>query len=416
MKREGQARLSGCWKRLYINNIRMAKFLFAIPPFLGHINPTLSLGSTLLERGHEVAWASLAAPGGKPFPAGGTYFYMEGTRNRNKEEIDRIIQLQNKGANMPALEALKLGLEGTYIPFGRMMLQEFNEITDAYRPDAIVNDCITFAGGLTARLKRIPLATITPITPNALRDPMKAPKVTAWVHDLIIGLQRFAGIEGEEECVVSGKLNMHYTSPLFCGYKEADIPPHIKFIGALTGRPDNTPFDWDRLEAMGDRPKIYISIGTVLIDSRREFFSRMIEALREKPVTVIAAADPSILDRWPDNFIVQSYVPQSQLLKQIDVVVGHGGLNTTCDTFMNGIPMLVIPMAFDQSHTAQLIENYGCGIRIKYSRMRVKDIGDAIDGLLHNPAYRKAAGEIRDSFLAAGGNGRAACLLEELIK
>ena len=393
----------------------MSKFLFVIPPFWGHINPTLSIGGTLLERGHDVAWAGMTKLNMKLFPLGAKYFYMEKTESKNKKEIERIILLQNKGANMPALEALKLGLEDTYIPFAKMMIDEFNEIVEQYKPDVIVNDCITFVGGLSARLKNIPFATITPITPNALNDPQSAPKVTEWVHKSIIDLQRFVGIDGDEEFVQSKLLNMYYTSQLFCGLDNASVPPYMKFIGALTGRPDNTPFDWKKLEAMGDRPKIYISIGTVLVQSRKDFFSRMIEALKDKPVTVIAAADPNILDKWPDNFIVQGYVPQSELLKQIDVVIGHGGLNTTCDTFMNGIPMLIIPMAFDQSHTAQLIQNYGCGIRIKYSRIRVKDIEHAVGELLYNPTYKKTAKEIQQSFIEAGGNKRAAELLEEII-
>ena len=37
----------------------MAKFAFIVPPLTGHVNPTLSIGATLLERGHEVAWISL---------------------------------------------------------------------------------------------------------------------------------------------------------------------------------------------------------------------------------------------------------------------------------------------------------------------------------------------------------------------
>ena len=241
-----------------------------------------------------------------------------------------------------------------------------------------------------------------------------APKVTEWVHKSIIDLQRIAGIEGEEEYVQSRLLNMYYTSQLFCGYDDASVPPYMKFIGALTGRPDNTPFDWDRL-SKDTNPKIYISIGTVLVNSRKDFFSRMAEALKDMPVTVVAAANPGIMDEWPENFIVQSYVPQSELLKHIDVVIGHGGLNTVCDTYMNGIPMLIIPMAFDQSHTAQLINNYGCGIRLKYSRMRVTDVKDAIDELLHNPKYKKAAKEIQESFIEAGGNKRAAELLESLV-
>lgn len=393
----------------------MPKFLFVVPPFWGHINPSLSIGKTLLERGHVVAWAGISPIKPELIPDGGIYYFMERTAEDHKDEIERIIQLQNKGANMPALEALKLGLEDTYIPFAKIMFDEFNEIVDKFGPDVIVNDCITFVGCLSGHMKGIPYATITPITPNALHNPDTAPKVTEWIHNSIINMQRSLGIEGDTEYIRSCTLDMYYTSQKFVGYKDEDCPPYMKFIGALTGRPDNTPFDWEHL-AKSDLPKVYISIGTVIVDSRKAFFERMVEALGNKPVTVIAATDPKILDVWPDNFIVQGYVPQSELLKHVDVVIGHGGLNTVCDTYMNGIPMLVIPMAFDQSHTAQLIENYGCGIRLKYRRMRVHDIEYAVNELIYNKKYKKAAEEIQQSFIEAGGNKSAAKMLEKLIE
>lgn len=391
----------------------MSKFLFVVPPFFGHINPSLSIGRTLLEKGHEVAWAGLTEIKAETIPSGGSFFILKESYQENKEVIQDIIKLQDKGANLPALEALKLGLQDTYIPFAKIMFEELAKLVDTYQPDVIINDCITFAGALVAHVKNIPLATITPVTPNTLHDPGTAPKVTKWVHDSIIGLQNSVGISGDEELISSKEVNMFYTSQKLAGYKDGEYPSYMKFIGALTGRPDNTPFDWDRFNKFNN-PKIYISLGTVLIDIRKEFFSRMIEALKDKNITVVAATDPSILEKWPDNFIVQSYVPQLKLLKHIDVVIGHGGLNTVCDTYMNGIPMLIIPIAFDQSHTATLIDQYGCGIRLKYKRMKTKDIEQAVDDLLYNEKYKKAAKEIQQSFIEAGGNKKAAELIESL--
>ncbi len=391
----------------------MSKFLFVVPPFFGHINPSLSIGRTLLEKGHEVAWAGLTEIKAETIPSGGSFFILKESYQKNKEVIQDIIKLQDKGANLPALEALKLGLQDTYIPFAKIMFEELAKLVDTYQPDVIINDCITFAGALVAHVKNIPLATITPVTPNTLHDPGTAPKVTKWVHDSIIGLQNSVGISGDEELISSKEVNMFYTSQKLAGYKDGEYPSYMKFIGALTGRPDNTPFDWDRFNKFNN-PKIYISLGTVLVDIRKEFFSRMIEALKDKNITVVVATDPSILEKWPDNFIVQSYVPQLELLKHIDVVIGHGGLNTVCDTYMNGIPMLIIPIAFDQSHTATLIDQYGCGIRLKYKRMKTKDIEQAVDDLLYNEKYKKAAKEIQQSFIEAGGNKKAAELIESL--
>ncbi|TWP24758.1 glycosyl transferase [Apibacter muscae] len=393
----------------------MSKIIFVVPPFFGHINPSLSIGKTLLERGHEVIWTGLTELNKELIPNGGTYYILKKSFQQYQKEIENIIHLQDKGANMPALEALKLGLQDTYIPLAKIMFDEFNQLVKSFEPDIIINDCITFVGGLVAHLNKIPLATITPITPNAIHDPGTAPKVSKWVHDSIKDLQYYVGIEEDEELVLSKKLNLFYTSQKFVGYKNDEIPPYMKFIGALTGRPDNTPFDWEKLNNE-KRPIIYISLGTVLVDIRKEFFSKMVEALGDKNFTVVAATNPTILNHWPDNFIVQSYVPQLKLLKHVDVVIGHGGLNTVCDTYMNGIPMLVIPMAFDQSHTGALIEQYGCGIRLKYKRLRTIDIENAIEELLNNPKYKKSAKEIQESFIEAGGNDSAANLIENLIK
>ena len=49
----------------------MSKFAFIVPPFSGHVNPTLSLGASLLQNGHEVAWISLDESLRERLPSGG---------------------------------------------------------------------------------------------------------------------------------------------------------------------------------------------------------------------------------------------------------------------------------------------------------------------------------------------------------
>ena len=34
----------------------MGRFLFVVPPLVGHVNPTVSVGRELAARGHRVAW------------------------------------------------------------------------------------------------------------------------------------------------------------------------------------------------------------------------------------------------------------------------------------------------------------------------------------------------------------------------
>lgn len=186
----------------------------------------------------------------------------------------------------------------------------------------------------------------------------------------------------------------------------------MKFIGPVSGRPNHATFDWDRLAASA-YPKVFVSLGTLLVDIRKDFFSKLINAFEHEPLTLVVATDPALFEQWPDNFIVSSFVPQAALIPKMDMVICHGGFNTVNDTFMNALPMLIIPITYDHFHTAKLIEDSGCGIKIRYKRLRISDMRLAVNSLLKDPAYRNAAAKIRATFTAAGGNGKAVELLEE---
>jgi UDP:flavonoid glycosyltransferase YjiC (YdhE family) len=86
------------------------------------------------------------------------------------------------------------------------------------------------------------------------------------------------------------------------------------------------------------------------------------------------------------------------------------------DTFTNGLPMLITPIAYDHFHTAKLIEQAGCGISIRYKRLRIADLRNTVFELLENPKYRLAAQQIRQTFIDAGGNDKAVELLEDFAK
>lgn len=103
-------------------------------------------------------------------------------------------------------------------------------------------------------------------------------------------------------------------------------------------------------------------------------------------------------------------------MKHIDVVICHGGFNTVNDTFMNGLPMLITPIAYDHFHTASLIEKAGCGLKIRYKRMKVADVRDAVWKLLKEPQYRQAAEQVRSTFAQAGGSAKAISLLESFAQ
>jgi MGT family glycosyltransferase len=389
----------------------MSKFLFVVPPFFGHISPTLSIGASLIAKGHEVKWFGITPLDNSHVPTGGKYIYPADDLVEHREELQQILKRQDDGPACSGPEVMKLALEETYVPIARLMMPALAKVIDAWAPDVIVNDCITFAGALCAHIKGIPCVTSTPVPPDVMGDTANsAPKIFEWQQNLVKNLQQEFGVYGDDIVIHSHKLNLVFTSQYFAGI--VNTMSHMKFVGPVKGRPNHAPFDWERLEK-ASTPKVFVSLGTLLVDIRKAFFEKMIAAFANAPVTIVAATNPDIFEQWPENFIVTSFVPQAELMPRMDAVICHGGFNTVNDTFTNGLPMLITPIAYDHFHTAKLVENAGCGIKIRYKRLRIEDLKKAVFELLENPKYKNAALKIRDTFIAAGGNDKAVELLEE---
>ena len=51
----------------------MARFLFVVPPFTGHVNPTVPVAAELAARGHEVAWTGVPGTTEALLPEGATF-------------------------------------------------------------------------------------------------------------------------------------------------------------------------------------------------------------------------------------------------------------------------------------------------------------------------------------------------------
>lgn len=390
----------------------MGRFMFVVPPFFGHISPTLSVGAGLLAKGHQVMWVGMKELPDEYIPEGGKYIVPQ-ELTEHEEEIQKILRRQDEGPALSMAETLKLALEETYLPFCRLLMKGLFRLVDEFQPVVIIHDCITFAGAICAYIKGIPYVTSTPVPPDLLSKLPAAPKIYQWQHSLIMGLQEEFGICTQQYVIHSDRMNLVFSSQTFTQSKIH--PPSLKFVGPVTGRPDTVSFNWEKLQ-QARSPKVFVSLGTLLVDIREDFFWKLAEAFADQPVTIVAATDPGTLAKWPDNFIVQRFVPQSQLVSRVDAVICHGGFNTVNDTLLNGLPMVIVPMAYDQFHTAYLVESAGCGIRLRYKRLRVTDLKEALWEIINNEKYRKAAAKVRDTFIEAGGTEKAVRHLEEFAQ
>ena len=72
------------------------------------------------------------------------------------------------------------------------------------------------------------------------------------------------------------------------------------------------------------------------------------------------------------------------ILPLVDLVITHGGNNTTTETICAGKPMIVMPMFVDQFDNAQRIMEKNFGIRMDTYNFEPQQLVDSVNGLLAN--------------------------------
>jgi MGT family glycosyltransferase len=159
-------------------------------------------------------------------------------------------------------------------------------------------------------------------------------------------------------------------------------------------------------------PLIYLSLGS-LGSADVELMQRLIDALGRTDYRVIVSLGPQHeLLRLADNMTGAEFLPQPAILPQVDLVVTHGGNNTVTECFHNGLPMVVLPLFWDQYDNAQRVAETGFGVRLDTYGFEDRELTDAIDRLLADGELRARSVAVSKRLQAKPGTSTAADLIE----
>ncbi len=382
----------------------MKRFVFVVPPFAGHVLPTISVARQLEARGHRVAWATHAKPVRHLLPPDAELFALDDEAPLPWHFLERATRLRG-------LESLQFLWRELLVPLSKTTLPGLVRVVENFQPDVVVCDHQIIAGTLAARKLGVPFATFC-TTSASIVDPLSdLPKVREWIEDQIAGLEREAGLAPSPSGDTSPELVVFFSTQALVG-TDRTWPEHYRFVGpSIDDRPDTTPFPW---EALKSKSRIFVSLGTISADAGAHFYSAAIEALGGLDAQVILAAPPALVANPPPNFIVRERVPQLRLLPRVDAVVCHAGHNTVCESLANGLPLVVAPIRDDQPVVAQQVVQAGAGLRVRYGRLSGDSLREAVLRVLGEPEFRVAACRIRESFRTAGGASAAATALEAM--
>jgi UDP:flavonoid glycosyltransferase YjiC (YdhE family) len=377
----------------------VARFLFVVPPLVGHVNPAAGVAAELTARGHEVAWAGhdellwhLAGPDALVFSCA-----------LPPDAPERPPELKG-----PA--ALRFLWQDFLVPLADAMAPGVAAAIDAFGPHVVVADQQALAGGLLADAHGLPWVT-SATTSAELVDPLAGlPKVADWVAELLDGLrERIGGGSADPRFSPHGVLA--FTTRELLG--AVVLPPNVRLVGpSITGRPSTTDFPWEWLDPL--RPTVLVSLGTANTDAGAGFLTAAAEAFAGLEARAVVVDPGGVLGAVPPNVLVRPRVPQLPLLKRVDAVLCHAGHNTVCETLWHGLPLVVAPIRDDQPIVAAQVVAAGAGVRLRFGRADAARIATAVEEVLTEASYRRAAERLSASFHAAGGGPAAAGHLEQL--
>jgi MGT family glycosyltransferase len=426
-------------------------FLFMPESAYGPTNNCVGIGNVLRQRGHRVVFAAEASWRGKLEPLGfeedlvdlapppppaapgdpepdAGQFWKDFVRDTSPEFRKPTIEQLDTFVR-PVFEELVGG--------ARYCEPQLREIIARNRPDVIVQDnVVAFPALQTSSAAYVRIVSCNPlevkgsgVAPTFSGLPADDPSEWAGFRaeydrthrELWSGFDDFMrsngapGLPDLEFMPVSDRLNMYV------------FPEEMDY---LTDRPlDST---WHRLDscvrgtdaafelpeqiAADDRPLVYFSLGS-LGSADLGLMQRTLAVLARTAYRYVVSMGPLHADlELADNMWGAEFVPQTSVLPLVDLVITHGGNNTTTEAMHFGRPMVVLPLFWDQYDNAQRVDETGYGVRLDTYRYTDDELHQALAQLLGDHGLRRRLDAAGQRIRATEGVRRAADLVEGVAR
>ena len=192
----------------------------------------------------------------------------------------------------------------------------------------------------------------------------------------------------------------HYTGPFFDGAGRREIQ-----------------FPWSQLDS--SRPLVFVSMGT-LQNGIERVFRIVAEACADLPVQTVISLGGGLsseaFSELPGNPIVVRYAPQLALLSRAALTIFHGGLNTALESLAHGVPMIAIPVTFDQPGVGARLVRTGTGKMIPIRELTANRLRMEMWETLTNKQYSANAKLLQNQISLRNGVTWAADVIDRALE
>jgi zeaxanthin glucosyltransferase len=418
----------------------MSTFLFIIDHFESHLLPTFHLGDSLKARDHDVVYMSIADNEqlirGRGFrfypffpdlyPRGFSAAYKTYKREEERQFYERLKTHLGRimdGEMAPVLAEIApdLCLISTFLRMEIILLHYLEDIrpviltTYLRSPgDTFISECVKTVVALPGDISTAVIAFLSGLGTRFLS-----------IKDMFLAATEFHEIvlcprELDADITIREELPPGH---LPAGAERAPSTViHYSGPSILRGGSPEETVGEGRGEGEGV-PLIYASLGSYALyrEDCFRFFAGMIEAMHHpdmKEMRLIMAIGSSLdmaaLEPLPPNVEVQRWVDQPEVIRRASVVITHGGLGTIKESLFFGVPLIVLPLLFDQPRNAALIVHHRLGLRLEWKELSADRLREAVLRVLGDAEISRGVRAMQQIFRDKEADAACTALVEKL--
>ncbi len=426
---------------------RPLTILFMPESAYGPTNNCIGIGDVLRRRGHRVVFAAEASWDGRLEKLGFVEDLVhlapppdDGVEQDAGQFWKDFIRDTAPEFRKPTIDQLATFMQPTWQALidGAIYCEpQLREIIVRQQPDVIVEDnVVAFPALLTAG---VPFVRIVSCNPLEVKGPDIPPPYS--------GLPSDDRSEWDAFLAEYDRTHRPMWEAFNAWVQEQGAPPlaDLEFIHAsehlnlyvypeVVDYTDRRPLDatWFRLDSsvrgtdaevelpplVTDRPAgsalIYLSLGS-LGSADVELMRRLVDVLGRTPHRFIVSKGPQHAEyELAPNMWGAEFLPQTKILPQVDLVITHGGNNTTTEAFHFGKPMIVLPLFWDQYDNAQRVDETGFGNRLPTYAFSEDQMHGAIERLLRDESLHERLAEASAQIRSREGVRMAADRIEQV--
>jgi MGT family glycosyltransferase len=419
---------------------RSLTILFMPESAYGPTNNCIGIGDVLRRRGHRVVFAAEASWKGK-LEALGFEEDLVDLAPPPEEEQDpgqfwkdfiRDTAPEYRKTTAEQLETVTKPIWEALIDGAKYCEPQLKEIIARVKPDVIVEDnVIAFPALVTAGKPFVRIVSCNPlevrgadIPPvfsglpsddrsewDAFRAEYERTHRRLWNDFNAWVVEQGAPALPDLDFIHQGDLNL-YVYPEIADYVDRrPLGPNWHRLDSSVRETDE-PFELPAEFRDRDGALVYFSLGS-LGSADVELMQRVIDVLATTPHRFIVSKGPLHEEiKLADNMWGAEFLPQTSILPLVDLVITHGGNNTTTEALHFGKPMILLPLFWDQYDNAQRIHELGYGVRLSTYGFADAELTGALDRLLGDTELRAKLAAAGEEIRRRDGRRKAADLIE----